>query len=152
MGGEVTELAYKKYYVDEIVLVDYRNKITRRAIYDNQLYKGQLMQAFRDCPYLAAGITQKPLPYAKNEIQALFERYNKCKGAKIIYTAPKDNGKVVFTLNAGLNFTKLKFESMSYPPWNDYHFNPSVGYAFGLAQIFCCPAQEGNGDSSTRFH
>jgi hypothetical protein len=142
-GGRVTELGYKKYYVDEIVLANYQTKIVKRAIYDNQLYKGQLIQAFRDCPYVATGITSRPLPYAKNEIQEVFEDYNRCKGAKVIYREPEDNGTLAFTLNAGVNFCNLKFESESYPPWNDYHFNSSAGFAGGLGCDFLLPRTRG---------
>lgn len=142
-GGRIVELAYKKYYVDEIVVADYRNKIIKRAIYDNQMYKGQLIQAFRDCPYLASGITQQPLTYTKNELQDLFEKYNRCKGAKVIYREPPDNGTVEFTLNAGVNFSSLRFESESYPPWNNYHFNNSTGFAGGLGCDFLLPRTRG---------
>ena len=142
-GGAIVELGYKKYYVDEIVIANYQNKIVKRAIYDNQLYKGQLIQAFRDCPYIASGITSKALPYAKNDIQELFESYNRCKGAKVIYHEPKDNGKAVFTLNAGINFCRLQFISESYPPWNDYHFNGSTGFAAGFSCDYLLPRTNG---------
>ncbi|MFI5135268.1 MAG: outer membrane beta-barrel protein, partial [Chitinophagales bacterium] len=108
-----------------------------------QMYKGQLMQAFQDCPYLVTEIPSEPLEYAKNDIEMLFEEYNHCKGAKIIYQEPKDKGKVVFTLNGGVNFSNIKFESISYPPWNDYHFNGSVGFALGFGGDFLLPRTEG---------
>src|SRR5207344_351035 len=143
LGGEITELVYKKYYVDEIVVADYRNKITKRAIYDNLVYKGQLIRAFRDCPYLSTGITSKQIAYGKNDLERIFESYNRCKGAKVTYHEPRDNGKVVFTFNGGVNFSNLRFESTSYPPWNNYYFNPSTGYAFGLGCDFLLPRTQG---------
>jgi len=142
-GGDITELVFKKYYVDEIVIADYQNKIVKRAVYENQMYKGQLIRAFQDCPYLAADITSKPLEYAKNDLEILFNSYNHCKGAKIVYQEPKDEGTLVFTLNTGINISNIKFESSTFPSWNDYHFNNSVGFAFGIGCDYLLPRTAG---------
>jgi hypothetical protein len=139
----VVELGYKKFYIDEVVVANYQNKITRRAIMDNQLYKAQLMQAFSDCQYLAASITQQPLTYSKTDLEKLFERYNQCRGSKIEYREPPDNGRAVFTINGGINYSRLEYSSESYPRWNDYQLNASLGGAFGIGGDFLLPRTQG---------
>ena len=138
----IVELGYKKYYVDEIVLADYRNRITKRAIISNEMYKGQLMQAFSDCRYLAIGILSRPLNYAKTDLRKLFEDYNRCKEAKVVYKETKDNGKLEVSLHAGINSTGVKLNSTLNPAWNQVLFDRSIGYEFGIGFNFLLPQLE----------
>lgn len=137
--GNITELGYKKYYVDEIVLADYRNKITKRAIMSNQMYKGQLIQAFSDCRYIATGIISRVLPYTKSDLLKLFEDYNRCREAKIVYKEDRDKGKLEVILQAGVNTSGVNLTSTLHPLWNQIKFDRSTGYQFGLGFNWLLP-------------
>lgn len=141
-SGDIIELGYKKYYVDEIVLADYQNKITKRAIISNQMYKGQLIQAFSDCRYIATGILSRVLPYAKSSLVKLFEDYNRCREAKIIYKEEKDNGKLEISLHAGINSSRVTLNSTLHPEWNQVQFDRSTGYQFGIGFNWLLPQTE----------
>lgn len=127
-NSAIMELAYKKYYIDEIVIADYRNKITRKTIMGNEMYKGQLINAFADCRYLSASILSRFLPYAKNDLMNLFEEYNKCRGEKIFYKEPSDRGKVNLTFAGGATLTGVTPYSSMNTAWQGIDFKNSVGY------------------------
>ena len=129
---EIIELAYKKYYIDEIVLADYRNKITKRAIIASEVYKAQLMNVFSDCPYLATGIPSRALSYAASDLMSLFEEYNRCKAAKVVYRQPRDKGKLEVSVQAGLNSTGVELVSTYEPNWNQIQFDRGLGYQVGI--------------------
>jgi len=141
-SGDIIELGYKKYYIDEIVLADYQNKITKRAIMSNEMYKGQLIQAFSDCRYVATGILSRVLPYAKSSILKLFEDYNRCREAKIVYKEEKDNGKLEVSLHAGINSSRVTLNSTLHPEWNQVQFDRSIGYQFGIGFNWLLPQTE----------
>ncbi|MCY7410369.1 MAG: hypothetical protein LH473_08860 [Chitinophagales bacterium] len=126
--GEIFELAYKKYYINEIVIADYRNQITKRAIMGNEMYKGQLMTAFYECRYLSSSILSRSIAYAKNDLMKLFEEYNNCRSQKIIYREAADKGKVNFTLAGGINLIYTSIYSSQNIAWQHIEFEPAISY------------------------
>ncbi|MEO5674367.1 MAG: outer membrane beta-barrel protein [Chitinophagales bacterium] len=141
-GRAISELAYKKYYVDQVVVADYRNQITRKAIMANELYKGQLINAFADCRHLASGILSRPLQYNKNDLLKLFEEYNRCKDARIIYKELKEEGKVNLTLAGGINVTGAKITSSQITQWQGINFEHNIGYQLGVGINWILPRQK----------
>lgn len=132
-GGAIEELKYKKYYVDEKVVADYRNEITRRAIMSNQIYKEQLTHLMADCPPVAAGIVSQPISYSKNDIMKLVLSYNRCKASKTSYLEKKDSWKFDVRAHFGINYSALAFTSTSDTYISNSVFDPSLGYVFGIS-------------------
>ncbi|MGB3074941.1 MAG: hypothetical protein WBB36_06450, partial [Chitinophagales bacterium] len=132
-GGVITELKYKKYYVDERVVADYRNEITRRAIMANQIYKEQLTNLMADCPAVATGIVSRPLSYSKNDIMKLVLEYNRCKSTKTNYKEEKESWRFEVRGHAGINYAGLKFQSTSNTYVGESQFDKSIGYMFGIS-------------------
>ncbi|MBX7109026.1 MAG: PorT family protein [Chitinophagales bacterium] len=132
-GGVIAELKYKKYYLDERVVADYRNEITRRAIMANQIYKEQLTNLMADCPAVATGIVSRPLSYSKNDIMKLVIEYNHCKGSRKGYTEEKEPWKLEVRAHLGINYSGLKFKSSGNTYVGNSQFDNSLGYASGLS-------------------
>ncbi|HUM45296.1 MAG TPA: outer membrane beta-barrel protein [Chitinophagales bacterium] len=132
-GGIITELKYKKYYLDERVVADYRNEITRRAIMANQIYKEQLTNLMADCPPVATGIVSRPLAYSKNDIMKLVIDYNRCKSSRTSYKEEKEAWRFEIRGHVGVNYSGLKFKSTTNTYVGDSDFENSLGYAFGLS-------------------
>lgn len=132
-GGVISELSYKKYYKDEVVVADYRNEITRRAIMSNQIYKQQLINAFADCPVVSMEILPRPLAYSKNDIMDLVLAYNRCKEAKTVYKEAKEKWKLEVAAHAGINYAGLDFKSSTNTYIGESAFDNSLGVALGLS-------------------
>lgn len=137
-GSSITELLYKKYYVNARIAGNYQIQISRRDIMAYQLYKAQLMKAFKDCPYVASGILSRVLNYSKNDLLKLFQEYNHCKDATIVFMEEKDQGKAEFSPVAGINQTGVTIRS-SYPPWTTIQFDRSFGFQMGMGFNWLLP-------------
>ena len=137
-GRPIVELAYKKYYIDELVLADYRNQITRRAIMSNKMYVGQLKQAFANCRYVAASITTRNLIYSTNSLMDLFEDYNRCAEARVVFKESRQSGALEISVRGGINVTHL-YVSSSYEPWETLNFDNTVGYQAGVGFNWLLP-------------
>lgn len=131
-GSPVKELNFKRYYIDETIVKDYQRNISRRDIYENRLYKGQLITAFSDCPEVTSRIFSRPLPYAKNQVEEVFLRYNACKNEPSHYAEPKEVLKFKFSVYGGVNLTNLLLESKTVPYWNTVQLNNKPGYSVGI--------------------
>lgn len=132
-GGVIYELKYKKYYVDELVVADYRNQITRRAIMSNQIYKEQLINMMADCRPVAAGILSRSIAYSKNDIMKLVVEYNHCKSTRTSYSEKKERWLFEIRSHAGINYSGLNFKSSNNTYVGDADFKNSLGYAIGLS-------------------
>ncbi|MEO6166390.1 MAG: hypothetical protein ABIO46_06815 [Chitinophagales bacterium] len=138
-GGVIKELKYKKYYLDERVVADYRNEITRRAIMANQIYKEQLTNLMADCPPVATGIVSRPLAYSKNDIMKLVIEYNRCKSSRTSYKEEKEAWRFEIRGHVGVNYSGLKFKSTTNTYVGDSDFENTLGYAFGLSMNSVLP-------------
>lgn len=143
-GGVISELKYKKYYLDERVVADYRNEITRRAIMANQIYKEQLTNLMADCPAIATGIVARPISYSKNDIMKLVIEYNHCKGSHKGYREERESWRLELRAHAGINYSGLKFKSSTNTYVGNSQFGNSLGYAIGLSLNAVLP-RTGNG-------
>ena len=132
-GGATRELNYKKYYIEERVLADYRNQITRRTIMANQIYKEQLTNLMADCPAVAIGIVSQPLSYSKNDIMELVVEYNRCKSAKTSFVEKKEAWHFQVRAHAGINYARLQFKSATNTYIGGATMENALGYAFGLS-------------------
>jgi hypothetical protein len=132
-GGAIQELKYKKYYLNERVVADYRTIVTRRAIMSNQIYKEQLINLFADCPSVATGILPRSISYSKNDIMNLVIEYNRCKNAPPGFTEAEEKWKFEFAVHGGINYSKLKFKSSISDLYNDIFIENSTGYAAALS-------------------
>jgi hypothetical protein len=132
-GGVISELNYKRYYVDEIVVQDYRNQITRRAIMSNQIYKEQLINAFADCPAIATRILTRPIAYSKNDIMNRVIAYNQCKNSNSVFKEGKEAWKFEFGLHGGINYAGLHFKSTVLNFFDSAKISSSLGYAAAVS-------------------
>ena len=131
-GGIISELKYKKYYKDELVVQDYRTQITRRAIMSNQLYKEQIINTFSDCPYVSMRILDQPISYSKNDIMKVVIDYNRCKNARVVYKEEKEKWKFQVSVNGGINYSSISFKSDSNTYVGESVISNSVGFAAGI--------------------
>jgi hypothetical protein len=132
-GGVIQELKYKKYYLNERVVANYRTEVTRRAIMSNQIYKEQLINLFADCPAVATGILPRPLSYAKNDIMDLVIAYNRCKNAPPSYSEKREKWDFEFAVHGGVNYSKLKLKSDDNSYFEGTEIENSTGYAVSLS-------------------
>jgi hypothetical protein len=132
-GGAIRELNYKKYYLDEVVIPDYRNSVTRRAIVANQIYKQQLIDAFADCRPISIRLLERSISYTKNDIMDWVVEYNECMKSRVVYKEEKDRWKFELSLNGGINYGGIIFKSETNTYYGDTEVENSVGFAGGIA-------------------
>jgi hypothetical protein len=139
MGNEkITELVYKKYIAARNANADIKNAGAADII-GNEIYKGQLIKAFSDCPIVSSEILSQKIEYNKTDLIKVFEEYNRCKSTPIMYEEITDRGKLIFSITGGINFVYLKVTANYGNPYMIENFASPFGYQLGFGINYIIP-------------
>lgn len=101
-------------------------------------YKGQLTHLLADCPEIK--VPQRTLPYKKNTLIALINRYNRCKNADqapLHYHRP-DRTKFKLGVMAGITGSNINFKGEYHPTLvgATFYMKPSPAAGINLNVLF----------------
>lgn len=119
----ITQLVYKRYLNDNLLV-------------QNEYYKNQLINGLR-----CAGITLddvRTIGYAKNDLERLFVKYNKCVGAEYQTYIPKQKNLFHLSIRPGVSMDNFTIENFdAYPTYRG--FGNQITYRIGAEAEYVFP-------------
>jgi hypothetical protein len=122
--------------IEELILLKYLQESKTgnggKALVVVHKYKGQLLDAFADCPEIASSI--RSVKYTPESLQKLFVEYNQCLvGQPIPYSARLEKVTVKAGLLAGGSHTKLQFVGDGHKELTGAPFTKAFSYTLGAS-------------------